>query len=83
MPYIKEERRTLFANLVWRIINNISQPGDLCYCVYKMMKGLSDNDPNFKNMSSLIAEIESAKLEFYRKVVAPYEDKKIEENGDV
>jgi hypothetical protein len=34
-------------------------------------------------MSSLISEVECAKLEFYRRVVSPYEDEKIKENGDV
>lgn len=33
--------------------------------------------------NDIIGALESAKLEFYRRVVAPYEDKKRAENGDV
>jgi len=38
---------------------------------------------NYEHYNTIIGALESAKLEFYRRSVAPYEDKKIEENGDV
>jgi len=31
----------------------------------------------------VIGALEACKLEFYRRAVVPYEDKKIKENGDV
>ena len=37
----------------------------------------------YTHLNSVMGVLESAKLEFYRRVVAPYEDKKIEENGDI
>lgn len=36
-----------------------------------------------KNVSDLLGVFECVKLEFYRRIVAPYEDAKIAENGDV
>lgn len=36
-----------------------------------------------RRVNSGIGALEAAKLEFYRRVVAPYEDKKIFDNGDV
>jgi len=41
-------------------------------------KGLS-----YSNVNEIIGALECIKLELYRRVAAPYEDLKIEENGDV
>lgn len=82
MPYIKNNRQFLDTHLN-PITEYITTPGELCYCVFKLMKNLAENDKCFSNMAMIISEIECAKLEFYRRIVAPYEDKKIEENGDV
>ena len=38
---------------------------------------------NYARINDTIGALESAKLEFYRRLVAPYEDTKIAENGDV
>lgn len=38
---------------------------------------------NIRSKYFVLAALEAAKLEFYRRQVAPYEDKKIESNGDV
>jgi hypothetical protein len=37
----------------------------------------------YQHYNDVIGALEGAKLEFYRRVVVPYEDKKIEQNGDV
>jgi hypothetical protein len=84
LPYIKEETRLWFDDKIERLAKDILNPGDLCYCIYKLMKDvILKNGPNFKIMSRVISEVECAKLEFYRRIVSPYEDKKIEENGDI
>ena len=38
---------------------------------------------NYARFNELIGALESAKLEFYRRIVSSYEDAKIEENGDM
>ena len=38
---------------------------------------------SYENYNRVIGVLECCKLEFYRRAVAPYEDKKIEQNGDV
>lgn len=38
---------------------------------------------NYEEYNSVIGVLESAKLEIYRRLVAPYENKKIVLNGDV
>ena len=38
---------------------------------------------NYQKLNDAIGALEGCKLELYRRIVAPYEDKKITENGDV
>jgi hypothetical protein len=58
--------------------------GELNYQVSKLvndfiaMRGLS-----YAVINEVVGALECAKLEAYRRVAAPYEDKKIGENGEV
>lgn len=84
MPYIKSELKTKFDSNLIKISEAIFNSGELCYCIYKLLiLYLNKNEKNFSNLSQILSSIECAKLEFYRKEIAPYEDKKIIENGDV
>lgn len=38
---------------------------------------------SYQTLNDIIGALEMAKLEMYRRVVDPYEDKKIHDNGDV
>jgi hypothetical protein len=46
-------------------------------------KYLKDNGETYKTMNDVMGAFECAKLEFYRRIIVPYECKKIEENGDL
>lgn len=83
MPYIKNDRREEFDHQIQILTNHIMDSGELCYCVYKIMKIQAEKNMRFQTLSNVVSEVECAKLEFYRRIVAPYEDKKIKENGDV
>lgn len=37
----------------------------------------------YSTINDIIGALEGAKMEFYRRVAAPYEDQKITQNGDV
>jgi hypothetical protein len=80
MPYIKQEDRT-------RLENSDQFPktaGELNYIVTKLcLYYLNDNGTSYQKINDVIGALEGAKLEFYRRKVAPYEDIKITENGDV
>ncbi len=85
MPYIKKDDRLRISNEVDAgIIPDLNTPGELNYfltlvCLsYLDAKGMS-----YTNASEVVSSLECAKLEFYRRKVAPYEDEKIKENGDV
>jgi len=83
MPYINKVSREYLDSYIVDISKGISSTGDFTYCIFKLMKILCEKEKNFAKLSSLIGGLECAKTEFYRRIVAPYEDEKIKENGDV
>jgi len=80
MPYItKEERKTL------EISDNLEpgNPGALNYCLTQVVLSYLGPQPRYRTFADAIGALECCKLELYRRIVAPYEDTKIKENGDV
>ena len=80
MPYINEVRRAKILEFKEPPAN----AGELNFLIthviwnYITLKG-----KKYQHFNDAIGALEGAKLELYRRQVAPYEDKKIEENGDV
>lgn len=86
MPYIKPEDRANFSFPLVTAINQteIGTPGNLNYLITMLCKKfLSEGKANYERHNAVIGVLESAKLEWYRRRVSPYEDEKIAENGDV
>ena len=88
MPYITEEDRSKFdspLDLLEEIVHQYGiSNGELNYLMTKMGKMYMDRHGMSYNVGSdVIKAFECAKLEFYRRMMAPYEDRKIEQNGDV
>ena len=86
MPYInKDIRQNIDSYLnVFLIDSTIANPGELNYVITKIIKSyLEYKSKNYSDYNEVIGVLECAKLEFYRRAVSPYEDKKIKENGDV
>lgn len=79
MPYLEEALRRALKNTPLP-----GDPGEINYLVTKIivdyltLKGL-----RYIRVNDVVGALECCKLEFYRRVAAPYEDKKIESNGDV
>ena len=84
MPYIKcKKTREQLDRVVFEILGSgkdINITGKLNYMLFKLAK---ISCRNYKDYRNFIGELEAAKLEIYRRQIAPYEDKKIKENGDV
>ena len=58
--------------------------GTLNYTITRLCHDFVDrNGLSYTNVNTLIGMLECAKMELYRRVGSPYEDEKIEENGDV
>ncbi len=61
------------------------RPGDLNYLVTKLCVDYANLkvEGGYATYNEIVGVLECAKLEFYRRAVAAYEDEKIKENGDV
>ena len=81
MPYIKQEAREVFENVV---LPGVTTAGELNYFITKLCQHyIADHDLNYQTLNDITGALENCKLEFYRRLTAPYEDTKIKENGDV
>lgn len=84
MPYIKQDDRHTFESHIQNLAADAENAGDLNYIITKMLhlyikkKGL-----RYANCNEVIGALECCKLELYRKLIGPYEDEKIVENGGV
>ncbi len=80
MPYIKPEDR----QRVKVGVSNIETAGELNYVLTLIITDyFVQNGGKYQQINDVIGALEGAKLEFYRRLVSPYEDIKIAENGDV
>ena len=78
MPYIEENNREALES------ETPLNPGELNYKITKIcIDYLNAEGKCYKTINDIIGALECAKLEFYRRVAVPYEQTKIEENGDV
>lgn len=86
MPYLTPEKRAEIHNDLLNVgIHFIpSCAGDVNYIVSKLVSGyIGYNGLNYATVNEMIGALECAKLELYRMVAGPYEDKKMNENGEV
>lgn len=58
-------------------------PGELNFQITCLIKKYLGDNLSYSLINDVVGALEGAKLEFYRRVVAPYEDDKILENGDI
>lgn len=85
MPYIlKEDRARLDACIdqLAALIKPEQRAGELNYIINRLMLKIV-GEGRYKDQNELIGALECAKLEFYRRKSAPYEDKKAAELGDL
>ena len=89
MPYIKTEQRSKLEPSIRTIVRIIRDnppaniAGLLNYVITKIVVSIWDTWPRYTVGNALVGALECAKAEFYRRHLAPYEDLKIKENGDV
>lgn len=79
MPYITQDARDQISNG-----KPAENAGELNYSLTKLALDYLDlNGLNYQTINDIIGALEGAKLEFNRRVTAPYENGKIESNGDI
>jgi len=88
MPYILQERRQQLDVKFKELFDEDLTVGELNYIFSRIIKNLVEKHKSLKQFSyqfcnDIIGMLECAKMEFYRKVVTPYEELKIKQNGDL
>lgn len=77
MPYIKQNRYEVAQEFP-------TNSGELNYAITQLIKNyLGRLGLQYHTINDCLGALEGAKIEFYRRVVVPYEEDKIVENGDV
>lgn len=78
MPYISKFRRKTV------LLTGPENAGELNYRITDILTGyLISQGTSYQTFNDIIGALEGAKLEIYRRKIAPYENKKIKKNGDV
>ena len=87
MPYIPEDQRDTLSGVVEALrLNKPQTAGELQYLIASMIhlylteKG---GGARYQDMNDVMGALTGAQQEFYRCVVAPYEEVKLLENGGV
>jgi len=90
MPYIIPELRKRLDTSIHEMVNCLTehrksgQAGQLNYVIARIVfRLLRRQGWKYSLMNEFIGALECCKLEIYRRLVADYEDIKMEENGDV
>ncbi|MAF24397.1 hypothetical protein CL634_02265 [bacterium] len=78
MPYIKQGMREKLIDYP-----HPQTSGELNYMITNLIIKYAKDHPGYSGINDVVGALEGAKLEFYRRYAAPYEDLKIAENGDV
>jgi len=87
LPYIRSESRVKYEKVLDELIGILKSlpveevDGEVNYVITKMLKQVYPL--RYFNINRAMGVLECVKQEFYRRVAAPYEDKKIREAGDV
>ena len=83
MPYIKKEDRVR----VYDLLKGPDNAGELNFAITTLIVEYlfyrEGRRLNYQSINDCLGALEGAKLEFYRRIVSPYEEGKIITNGDV
>lgn len=94
MPYIKKKNRRTYDHLIDHLAvqlnaldSNDELSGELNYVLFRLAGLLCQDDDdrqvNYARLAVVSSAFTEAQAEFRRRVMVPYEDDKIKENGDV
>ncbi len=78
MPYINSQDREKFEEDLKNLSQNIISIGEMNYCISLLISNFIDDVHNvegkvsYHHYNELIGVLEFAKLELYRRLVAPY-----------
>jgi hypothetical protein len=83
MPYITGQHDRAMLNPVTKCAP-ATHAGELNYQITMLCIAFMEREgKTYDAINTVVGALECAKLEFYRRAAAPYEDGKIKQNGDV
>lgn len=81
MPYVKPKVRRQYSH---EAVLPADSAGTLNFLITEEIVGyLQEHRLSYRTINDVLGAVFGAGLEFYRRIAVPYEDSKIEENGDV
>lgn len=89
MPYVVKQARSDIVQAGHDgtesvLVDRVGNFGELNFAITKLCNDfLKRSGKSYANINGVIGVLECSKLEFYRRIAGPYEDQKLEENGDV
>jgi len=84
MPYIKKKDRKKFNASIDELIELIQEKGELNYVICEIVSGLLlKYSIGYERISEWIDAVDGAENELRRRILDPYEELKIIENGDL
>lgn len=86
MPYVDAEARQRLSQGGWKPALRVvpQTKGELNYVLTKIvLEYVAEHGTSYAVLSDARAALNDASSEFYRRMMAPYEDQKIIDNGDV
>ena len=87
MPYIQQDQRLCLdpgiENLTGALGTLGWPPGAVNYVVTRIVLGWWSRNPKYETGNAILGVLAAVGAEFVRRRLAPYEDAKIDENGDI
>lgn len=99
MPYIKKQKRQLYDELIIKLADIMTESvcsdgdffkGHFNYIIFKLAKEIERSHQDYDNVkfgyqdySDVVGAMRDCADEYVRRVLAPYEDEKILQNGDI
>ena len=81
MPYVPQEVRRGIKPVFRRVPESSGELNYQITCL--MLDYMTAHNLNYQTINDIMGAAEGAKQEFYRRVAIPYENHKIDLNGDV
>jgi hypothetical protein len=87
LPYIRPESRPKYEKQLTELIAIFKSlppeevDGEMNYVITKILREVYPL--RYFHINRAVGVLECVKLEYYRRIAAPYEDKKIQESGDI
>ena len=85
MPYIPEAKRKEFDEHIDKLLLRVARSGEMNYIITRLLDGYAHvvTGVNYDGLNEIAGIMECVRSEFYRRVIVPYEDLKMSQNGDV